>query len=354
MSNLFTENTIKLPDGIEILYTDSGAPKTTDYTTLVVLHGSAFNGDGFVRLHEHAHKHNLRVILWNRRDYRGSTKYTDEELEDLKAGRKIYQDRLAIQTAWFFEHFIKHENTPELSADRKTGGFILMGWSFGNATTLALFSDPAVIPKALYDTIEPYIMSLVIYDPPYTALGYPLPGQENFYDPWTDPDYPTPEQLYDNFQHWVSSYYTHPDIASGKPSGMSFEKRTEKRTVSSWTEEQKERYFDKVAAVRTELPSYAPPMQALLKVQTHKALFDEALVASLFPNVKVLYISGIGTCYYCMWAHMESSRLYKEALASGQKARPTKFKLVEGGNHFLHYDLPDLLLQEVASGSKEL
>jgi acetyl esterase/lipase len=40
----FTEHTIKLPDGIELLYTDSGAPNTASYTTLIVLHGSAFNG----------------------------------------------------------------------------------------------------------------------------------------------------------------------------------------------------------------------------------------------------------------------------------------------------------------------
>jgi len=293
------------------------------------------------------------VILWNRRDYRGSTKYTDAELEDLKAGRKVFQDRLAIQLAWFLEHFINHENTPKLSLDRKSGGFIVLGWSFGNATTLSLFADPAVIPKALYDTIEPYVMSLVLYDPPYTALGYELPGQESVYDPWSDPDYPTPEGMYDNFQHWVSSYYKHPDIASGKPSGMSFEKRTAKRTYATWTDEQKEKYFDKEAAVRCELPAYAPPMQATLKAQTYEALFNVDKVSSYFPNVKVFYISGIGTCYYCMWAYMESSRLYKEALARGEKVRPTKFKLVEGGNHFLHYDFPDVLLQEIVQSCKE-
>ncbi|KAJ6522715.1 Alpha/Beta hydrolase protein [Mycena capillaripes] len=354
----YTEHTIKLPDGIEIYYTDSGAPSSSSYTTLVVLHGSAFNGRmfneyGFVPLHNYAHQNNLRVILWNRRDYHGSTKYTDAELEDLKAGRKIFQDRLALQLAWFFEHFITHESTPKLSPDRKSGGFVIMGWSFGNATLLSLFSDPAIIPKALYETVEPYLMSIVLYDPPHIALGYTLPCQESFYSPFSDPDYPTPELIYDNFQHWVSSYYKHPDIASGKPSGMCFAKRTEKRTVSSWTEEQKEKYFDTLAAVRSELPAYAPPMQATLKVQTQQALFNVNLVSSYFPQVKVLYITGIETCYYCMWGYMESSRLYAEAVAHGEKVRPTKFKLVEGGNHFLHYDMPDVFLQEVVHGCTE-
>ncbi|KAJ7921915.1 hypothetical protein B0H13DRAFT_1604137 [Mycena leptocephala] len=256
----FTEHTIKLPDGIELLYTDSGAPNTASYTTLIVLHGSAFNGDGMVRLHEHADDNNLRVVIWSRRDYRGSTKYTDAELDDLRAGRKTFQDRLAIQLAWFLEHFIKHEKTPKLSVDRDSGGFILMGWSFGNATMLSLFSDPDVIPRTLYETVEPYMMSLILYgqstNPPHLALGYTFPRQEAFYDPLTDPDCQTPEQIYDNFQHWVSSYYDHPDIASGEPWGLSFEKRTEKRTYATWTGEQKAKYFDTAAAVRTELPAY--------------------------------------------------------------------------------------------------
>jgi hypothetical protein len=87
-------------------------------------------------------------------------------------------------------------------------------------------------------------------------LGYTFPRQEAFYDPLTDPDCQTPEQIYDNFQHWVSSYYDHPDIASGEPWGLSFEKRTEKRTYATWTGEQKAKYFDTAAAVRTELPAY--------------------------------------------------------------------------------------------------
>jgi hypothetical protein len=84
----------------------------------------------------------------------------------LKAGRKIFQERLAIQLAWFLEHFIKHEKTPMLSVDRNSGGFILMGWSFGNATMLSLFSDPDAISQTLYETVEPYMMSLILYGQP--------------------------------------------------------------------------------------------------------------------------------------------------------------------------------------------
>ncbi|KAJ7716226.1 Alpha/Beta hydrolase protein [Mycena maculata] len=254
MTNLWTEHTIKLPDGIELLYTDSGAPNTADYTTMVVFHGTGFNGYGFARVHEYAHEHNMRTIVCNRRGYRGSTKYTDDELADIQAGRKIFQDRLAVQTAWLLKYLVEEENTPKVTPDGAGGGCILMGWSWGNATVLALLADPAVIPRQVYQTIKPYLRSLVLYDPPFLALGYPRPPLHGVYDPFNDPDCVTGEQVYDNFRHWVTSYYDHPDIESGNPAGMSFEKRTSNRTISRWTEEEKARYCDTLSAVESDLP----------------------------------------------------------------------------------------------------
>jgi hypothetical protein len=91
-----------------------------------------------------------------------------------------------------------------------------------------------------------------------------MPRQENVYDPWNDSDYLTPEQKYNNFQHWVSSYYDHPDVASGKPSGLSVEKRTDKRTYATWTEEQRAAYCDIAAAVRSEHPAYVHAIYSIL------------------------------------------------------------------------------------------
>jgi hypothetical protein len=110
-------------------------------------------------------------------------------------------------------------------------------------------------------------------------------------------------------------------------------------------------------------------MQATLNRQTHQALFNPNLVSFHFADVDILYIAGSATCNVCMWGYMESSRRYKEALKRGQKVRPTTFKIVEGGNHFvsgisslsesstqiikLHYDMPGVLLREVAHGCKK-
>jgi hypothetical protein len=51
-----------------------------------------------------------------------------------------------------------------------------MGWSFGNATTLALLSDPSVLPKSLYDTIAPYLMSLVLYGQWFNKISTSSPS----------------------------------------------------------------------------------------------------------------------------------------------------------------------------------
>lgn len=76
-------------------------------------------------------------------------------------------------------------------------------------------------------------------------------------------------------------------------------------------------------------------MQRVLKTQSQKALFDETLVVSHFPNVHVFYISGSSTCWCCIWAYMETFRLYKEAISRGQLVRTTSFHLFKGGNHFV-------------------
>ncbi|KAJ7773854.1 hypothetical protein B0H16DRAFT_1304083 [Mycena metata] len=251
----YSEKTLKLPDGVEIRYTDSGAPNTSDYTTMVVIHGTGFNGYSMVQLHEYAPKHNLRTILCNRRHYHGTTKYSEEELSELKAGSKCIQDKLGLQTAWFLEHFVKNEGITKVTADRRGGGVILMGWSFGNATTLAILADPEVIPRPVYETIEPYLRSLVLYDPPGLAMGYPSTVIEEGYNPLADPSCTTPTEVFENFQKWVSSYFKHPDIGGGLASGLSFEKCTDRKTIDQWTLEEKAKFCEEDGAAHSDIPS---------------------------------------------------------------------------------------------------
>ncbi|KAJ7238346.1 Alpha/Beta hydrolase protein [Mycena haematopus] len=254
----YTEHTCTLSDGVNIFFTDSGAPAAADYTTLVVFHGTGFNGFSLTPLHQHAHQHNFRTILCNRRGYYGSTQYTDDEIAELHEGDKAFQDRLALQIARLLEYFIEHQHTPRPTDDGKKGGFILMGWSFGGASALALLSDPAAIPGQLYETIEPYLRSLVLYDPPFEALGHSPPPLPELYNAFADPAYTTFDAKFINFQYWISSYSKHPNIASGDAAGMFVAKPpadTANSTFGRWTDEEKARYTDKAAAIRVDLPA---------------------------------------------------------------------------------------------------
>ena len=118
--------------------------------------------DGFERLHEHAHSLNLRTILWNRRDYPGSTRYTDAELEDLAEGRKVFMDKVGQQLADFIVQFIEKEKIPQATSDFKAGGVAVMGWSMGTASVITLFSDSQLVSPEVYGVLEKYVRDLIL------------------------------------------------------------------------------------------------------------------------------------------------------------------------------------------------
>lgn len=119
--------------------------------------------DTFHKLFSLAAASNVRVVALNRRDYAGSTKYTDDNLKDLNAGDKAFMERLGLEVAHFLLWFAEKHNIPKISADRKSGGFAVMGWSMGNATPMALLGYPDVVGKQNYEKLEPYFRKLVLY-----------------------------------------------------------------------------------------------------------------------------------------------------------------------------------------------
>ena len=98
----------------------------------------------------------------NRRDYPGSTNYTDDNLKDLNEGNVSFMERLGAEVAhlvWFAET----QNIPKISADGKSGGFSVMGWSMGNATSMAVLGCPEFVGQAAYTRLEPYLRQLILY-----------------------------------------------------------------------------------------------------------------------------------------------------------------------------------------------
>ncbi|KZP26746.1 hypothetical protein FIBSPDRAFT_731663 [Athelia psychrophila] len=224
-------------NGTVLFYTDSGpVDGSDDYTTLVIYHGLAFTGHTFHKLLPLGAKDNIRLVIVNRRDYPGSTPYTDDNLADLNAGKAVFMERLAAEVAHLLVWFSETHDIPKISADGKKGGFAVMGWSAGAATPLSTFAYPEVVGKEAYAKLEPYYRRLIIYDAPSLPFGYDHPPEG--YSPFTDPDFPTPEAIFNNFSNWVSGYYEHPNLASRSIHGLDFSKHGARASIESMTPEE--------------------------------------------------------------------------------------------------------------------
>jgi len=333
-------------NGTELFFEDSGAvPGSTNYTTLVIYHGSAFTGNTFHKLLPLGAANNVRLVILNRRDYAGSTKYTDDNLKDLNAGDKSFMERLGLEVAHFLLWFADTHKIPKISG--KSGGFAVMGWSMGNATAMAPLAYPDVIGKETYAKLDPYFRQLVLYDPPFLAFGYDQPPEG--YDPFTDPDYPTPQAMFDNFSIWVSSYFDHPDLPSRTIHGLNFDKRGARPSIDNMTPAEMTVNFDATAAARTEFPMFFP-MQPTLKKQAQLTLFDEKLTQEVLPKLEVVYILCTKTQWYCAWGMIETEKQHKENIAQGRKVRPIRFIDIEGANHFVHWDDPKAFWSATVDG----
>ncbi|KZT19099.1 hypothetical protein NEOLEDRAFT_1033002, partial [Neolentinus lepideus HHB14362 ss-1] len=239
----------------EIHYTDSGyVPGSCNYTTLVIYHGSAFTSGTFHKLLPLGAKDGVRVVILNRRDYAGSSRYTDAELEDLSAGKQVFMERIAVDVANFLIWFAEEFKVPAISADGRTGGFALMGWSMGNATPCALFAYPKAVTKERYAKLELYVRQLILYDPPHLTFGYPQPPEG--YNSLTDPAFASPAEVFDNFQYWVSGYYNHVGLPTRKVLELDFTERGARPSVDNMTPTEYEKNFDGAAAARTEFPMF--------------------------------------------------------------------------------------------------
>ncbi|KAF9020543.1 alpha/beta-hydrolase [Hymenopellis radicata] len=340
--------------GDKLFYTDTGpVPDSTDYKTLFLFHGSAFTGHTFHRLIPMAAANNLRLVIVNRRDYPGSTKYTDEELQSLKEGKQEFLEAVGRETLTFLSWYVKNHDIPKLSADRKLGGIVVLGWSLGAATPLAMLAYPETIPKELYDSVEPYLKQAVLYDPPLLAFGYDQPPE--LYNPFTDPDLKTPEEVFANFGVWVSSYYNHPDLSTRSPKGLDDRKRGPRFTVETMTPEDMEVCFSAESAQRMEFPMFVRASFAFVdsicaEACLNRALWDEKCAQTVFPNLEIVHQVCTASPWYTAWAYFENLRLLEEHKAAGHKVRHIRFIEIPGANHFVHWDDPKAFMDAILEG----
>lgn len=173
--------------GAVLYYEDTGAPEgSTDYLTVVLVHGLTFHGGAYVclyvesvltsaetavynRLLPYAAQHNLRLVRINMRDYPRSSRYTPEELAAFSdpdvnvqaAAIKAHGEEIAA----FIEYFIKKYDIPKIKCvdGRKTGGLALLTWSMSNILAFAFLGNARYFAKSTQDLLAQYLRTVVLH-----------------------------------------------------------------------------------------------------------------------------------------------------------------------------------------------
>ncbi|KAF7307512.1 AB hydrolase-1 domain-containing protein [Mycena indigotica] len=328
----FSQHTLKLANNLEFRYTDSGAPAlSTDYTTLVGIHGMGFNGGqaayGFERVHEHAHKSNMRTIFINRRDYRGSTPYAEEELAHIRSGKESMFADLGLEVAMVLEYFVD-------AGKIGGGGIVVFGWSQAVLWVLPLLATAEAFDAGLYEKLEPHLRGVVLYDPAFKVPEF-TPVSD------TSATAADPESAGKAFGKWVSGYFHHP---GGVPS---WDAAPTRYTLDKWTAEEVERWCELTVGMRTiptrfvavafeyqaDLRSVeeTAQMNSSLETMTNRAFFDDSMISKRFPRAHFLYLHGTESPALCVSAYVG----FKERTDKDKTSRRVTFAVVPEANHFV-------------------
>lgn len=355
--------------GTQFYYHDTGVPALTDipYTTLVVLHGYSFNSHSFYKVMPLAAGSHIRLVLVNRRGYQGSTPLTeletnpidpafDSDNPDSHPDRRLerytaFLQARAAEIAKFLVKFIEIESIPPKteSVGRASGGVAILGWSLANIHSLSLLAfgntfDPDVVSK-----LNAYLRKVILYDPPYHTLGYPTPGG---YNPLFDSEIPL-EQKHPHFIEWATSYYSHsPALLDPKtPVSKLLHGVLEQRkgnpakiaTIYRFTP------TDISRGVETVTKAHGDPLVALAENgPVNRDIFLKALFGDLneknslmaFPNIHVSYVWCTESPWETPYATRSVQAEIESPPANRYVQRRIDFFMLEGANHFIHFDDP--------------
>ncbi|KAL1721437.1 Alpha/Beta hydrolase protein [Schizophyllum commune] len=317
--------------GITFSYLDSGVPAdAATAETFIVIHGHSFNANVWQNVMAQAPSHGARIIAINRRNYPGSTEYDRAEAETFANGSLI--DRVALMKE---EGAILDLMVDALVSQLGLRSVNVLGWSMGNAFLMSMIAAIVSLPASAAQRLQAAVKTFIMWDAPITALGFE--GYE-YNTPLYDESIP-PEARGFAFVKWVSSYFVHDldtparDLAQLKVFDADL---TRPPTI--------EKMGEKIMAVASmqesivsDVPIVSDAFQPVLAEIRRAALFSPA-VAACWSQSRVVYLWNSSSCWNVVWA---SWTVEKEAKAAGGVGMPLKFKILEGGNHMSHWDLPE-------------
>ncbi|KAF9528296.1 Alpha/Beta hydrolase protein [Crepidotus variabilis] len=341
-----------LPDGLELAYADSGPVSgSSNYTTLILVHGCAFNAHTFERLHERATTFNLRTIAFQRPDYPGSTPFTDNEIAEIREGNEKYLANAQKMMVDFIRYVVKTLEIPVISnlgsvqkGEGISGGLVLVGWSLGAYIPLSVLADPKVVNPEMHGVLEKYLRSVIVYDSPPMTFGIPIPPANPVAgDPTTAAPKPS------DFPISITSFFDQPNGWAGDVEAMDRRFAAEKAMWYDWTEEQRNKYVTTSTLMRCEFPTLVEPMQTHFRNNAQKALYDETLAQEFLPNISIGVISVGRSFWHCRWGIWHMEQTYRAKLNEGKKLRKLKAAHLRECNHLAHLENPTLFLDTVKS-----
>ncbi|KAK7056283.1 hypothetical protein VNI00_002836 [Paramarasmius palmivorus] len=355
---------------VQLGFLDSKAPpQSRVYTTIFAVHGMLFSGAVFKKLLPICLESNIRLVVINRRDYPGSTALTEDELgvfsdtsESLEqnARRVDFTRARGLELITFMDLFIQEHNLPPISEvnGKKIGGVALLGWSLGNASTMPAIAEIANVSESTKVRLNAYLRTLIMLEPALASLGMPpLPGG---WVPTRDSPNISPSSAGPLLGMLVSAYYDH------SPGAISLDPQNQNRDPT------------KLEHVAPALPSPGRPSvptiynmspedvaeivrlpprpvpradlglsrQAALWKEVHhsyyyKACFSEEIRGKVLPGTNIVLIMGdrtVGTMVGALWQIWDDNAREME---SRNISKPfVEFKLMNGANHFMHWDFP--------------
>ncbi|GAA5877031.1 hypothetical protein JCM8547_007497 [Rhodosporidiobolus lusitaniae] len=257
--------TVTLPSGTQLAYTDSWhdhprSKRPREFTTIISLHGVAFNSVAFEPLIPHLPS-SIRLIAYNQRDYKESS----PAFEPKEPGGVDATAQYVVDLAEFFKFVVEEKGAKRM----EEGGVVLLGWSKGTVPLVALLSllhhdPPSSFPSGSFVSALPsgitfhlslltsHLHSVLLLEPPSLALGLPptsdiISNLAHIFPPAT----PTADEIISAVESWVVQYGDPPagsaepptsalppsglDCLSPEVQGASYEPRTILHGFTWWT-----------------------------------------------------------------------------------------------------------------------
>ncbi|KAI0040053.1 hypothetical protein FA95DRAFT_1577199 [Auriscalpium vulgare] len=334
--------TIQVDDaGTVLAYTDTGAPPASPYTTLFAVHGMTFSSLIFSRLAAAAHARGLRFVAVTRRNYPGSSPFTPDELNIMAGGTPAQKTKFmrarGHELARFVDAFMQRHGLPCLSADGRSGGVALMGWSLGCSVVVPTLAHVETLPDAVKARLGANIRAVILNEPIPIMLGLPTP--EGSWSPILDTSVPE-DVRFSMFSQWVSGYFAHPALPTRDPSALSSFVPSLHRppSVFSMSAAEQGSFLVGSEVAKPDVPLMSG-FEETQRVNFQTACFGETARA-LLPRMRIHHVVGGETIAFSLaafWAVEDEDKEHGAGFIN--------FKFIEHANHFHFWDKPQDAMQ---------